>query len=251
MSNWIVVPVFNEELRFDLPYWRMIVEGSNFNFLFVNDGSTDRTQELIESISLPNLRHLQLLSNMGKAEAIRAGCLTLINQEGSRVDLLGYMDSDRALDAKEVCGILQETSSLLYGSFDAIWLSRVKLAGRDIQRDQIRHLVGRIIATFLGHGIKNYPYDTQCGFKVFRFSSFLQEALDTPFQTRWFIDIELYSRVSASAGSWINVLEIPLNSWREVGNSKIRSIAVPSIINEVAVVRSLLKKTQRGFFHGS
>lgn len=252
MSNWIIVPVYNEELRFDLQYWRQIIDGSNFNFLFVNDGSTDNTQNLIESLSLPNSTFLQLQSNIGKAEAIRAGFLNLMDQEKLEMKVLGYLDSDRAFDAHEVAEVLQNASSVLEeSSLDAVWFSRVKLAGRDIQRSQLRHLAGRSIATFLGYGLENYPYDTQCGFKVFKFNSSLEHALSSPFQTRWFVDIEMYTRISTITRSWIKVLEVPLNTWREVGNSKIHNTAVLSIFSEVVRVKRLLKKAERGFLNGS
>lgn len=252
MSSWIVVPVYNEELRFDLQYWRQIIEDSHFNFLFVNDGSTDSTQDLIESISLPNSSFLQLQSNVGKAEAIRTGFLSLLEQEKLEIRVLGYLDSDRAFDTHEVTDALQTVSSVLEEtSFDAVWFSRVKLAGREIQRSQLRHLAGRSIATFLGYGLENYPYDTQCGFKVFKFNSNLQYALSYPFQNRWFVDIEIYTRISMNTQSWIKVLEVPLNTWREVGNSKIRSTAVFPIFFEIIRVKRLLKKAERGFTSGS
>ena len=252
MSSWIIVPLFNEALRFDLSYWRQIIDGSQFNFLFVNDGSTDLTQNLIENISLPNSSCLKLPSNVGKAEAIRAGFMYLVNQDKENLTVLGYLDSDRAFDSREVREVLEMAKSVLEEPFfDTVWFARVKLAGRDIQRNQLRHLSGRLIATFLGFGVKNYPYDTQCGFKVFKFNSNFHEAIKSPFQTRWFVDIEIYARISTVRESWIKVLEVPLNTWREVGNSKIRSTAILSIFSEVIRIKSLLRKTQKGLFGGS
>ena len=73
----IVIPLYNEENRFDTVYWR-----DNFNVLedvvwvFVNDGSTDNTLEILKSFLMEKPSNAVLLNldkNSGKAEAIRYG----------------------------------------------------------------------------------------------------------------------------------------------------------------------------------
>lgn len=58
--------------------------------LFINDGSTDNSQQLIESITARDTRYhyLKLLSNQGLSSAIKAGI------DHSKTTLVGYIDAD-------------------------------------------------------------------------------------------------------------------------------------------------------------
>lgn len=90
----IIVPVYNEEANLN----RVEKELSNYTqiasrstkILFVNDGSKDRSQEIIEEICnrQPNFHYLSFAENRGLSAAIKAGF--------DHVDtpLLGYIDSD-------------------------------------------------------------------------------------------------------------------------------------------------------------
>jgi glycosyltransferase involved in cell wall biosynthesis len=96
MENWIVVPLYNEEERLQLSYWNTITSRSNYIFLFVNDGSTDNTLRVLDELRNVNTRILSLDKNVGKSEAVRAGLNYAINQNGSIISLVGYLDSDTA-----------------------------------------------------------------------------------------------------------------------------------------------------------
>ena len=100
--------------------------------------------------------------------------------------------------------------------------SRVKLAGRKIQRSNLRHYLGRAIATFICRGWALAPYDTQSGFKIFTFDSYFIEAMSRSFVTSWFFDIEIILRLEKmnSLGIW----EIPLTEWSEIEGSNIKPI---------------------------
>lgn len=90
----IIVPVYNEEDN--LPR----VETELLNYLktaslssivlFVNDGSTDRSQELIESICNRNdfFHYISFQSNQGLSAALKAGF------EWAESPWIGYIDSD-------------------------------------------------------------------------------------------------------------------------------------------------------------
>jgi polyisoprenyl-phosphate glycosyltransferase len=71
----LVVPVFNEEgslIEF-AKHVRAACEGFKTEFIFIDDGSTDSSNEVIRSLDLPNIRCLNLLTNSGHMAALDAG----------------------------------------------------------------------------------------------------------------------------------------------------------------------------------
>ena len=69
----MVVPCFNEANRFNADYWKAIIQDTkDVKWVFVNDGSTDNTNEVLLPVSnLENVTIINLEINKGKAEAIR------------------------------------------------------------------------------------------------------------------------------------------------------------------------------------
>ena len=96
-SAAIVVPCYNEEKRLDVASFRDFNSPSHtITFLFVNDGSTDKTLQLLQSLQAADPNKFSVLSlpqNQGKAEAVRRGVLTAIE---SQPDYVGFWDADLA-----------------------------------------------------------------------------------------------------------------------------------------------------------
>lgn len=93
----ILVPCHNEELIIrDAIEQLSENEYPNFEIIAINDGSTDRTGEILAEIAprYPNLRVVTLTHNYGKAMALRAGTLV------SSAEFLMCIDAD-ALLAKD------------------------------------------------------------------------------------------------------------------------------------------------------
>ena len=88
----VVVPVFNEAqtLRLLLPRLRQALGGMNWEVIFVNDGSTDETFELLRLAALndPRVKALSFSRNFGHQAAVTAG---LDFAEG---DAVVVMDAD-------------------------------------------------------------------------------------------------------------------------------------------------------------
>lgn len=90
----IIVPVYNEEenlVRVEkelLDYLKIATRKAKV--LFVNDGSKDKSQQLIESICNRNndFHFIQFKKNQGLSAAIKAGI------DHTDTELLGYIDSD-------------------------------------------------------------------------------------------------------------------------------------------------------------
>src|ERR1700757_2086540 len=124
----LVVPCYNEEKRLDTAAFRDFrLPDQQLEFLFVNDGSTDNTLQVIEK--LPG-RVLNLERNSGKAEAVRRGFLEALN---SNPDLIGFWDADLATPLNELPGFLTVLTSR--PEIEMVFGARVRLLGREISRN--------------------------------------------------------------------------------------------------------------------
>jgi glycosyltransferase involved in cell wall biosynthesis len=70
MRHLFIVPCYNESKRWNKAYWEKMVSLSNTFWVFVDDGSTDNTQNLINDLKHGNIKLIKMLKNCGKSEAI-------------------------------------------------------------------------------------------------------------------------------------------------------------------------------------
>ena len=222
----IIVPCYNESKRLNTEAFIRYAEKNNWvYFIFVNDGSTDDTLEIINYICQCNSKQMlcvDLKTNAGKAEAVRQGFLKAIGTEFYNI---GYWDADLAtpLDAIDKLCILLEHKSAI-----AVIGSRVKLLGYRIDRKPLRHYLGRIFATCTSLVLGLPVYDTQCGAKIFKNNSDLKKVFSTPFIVNWTFDVEILARIGAilqnkGVGSLETcALEYPLEEWTHIPGSKVK-----------------------------
>ena len=221
----LVVPCFNEEQRLDVEAFRgFSLTGQHLEFLFVNDGSTDGTQGILESLRDSNPRRFSVLSlerNSGKAEAVRRGIEAALDRDP---DFTGFWDADLATPLSEVPGLLGVLESRR--EIQMVFGARVRLLGREISRHASRHYIGRFGATLISQTLGLAVYDTQCGAKLFRVSDALRTVFGKPFLSRWIFDVEIIARFlelwgrDALVGA---VYEYPVTQWRDVKGSKVKS----------------------------
>ena len=203
----IVVPCYNEAARLRVADFVAFARDpeTRARLLFVNDGSTDGTLEVLREARKQcpeRIEVLNLASNVGKAEAVRLGMRQIcgdaaVAAEAARPppSFVGFWDADLAtpLDHvrlfREVFVDRPET--------DMVFGARVGLLGRDIRRSARRHYVGRVFATLASLALRMPVYDTQCGAKLFRVDGDLRAALSEPFDTRWVFDCELIGRYAS------------------------------------------------------
>ncbi len=223
----VVVPCFNEASR--LPknkYAEFMQKTSGFGFLFVNDGSSDNTGELLNKLKALAPRKIEVLTlerNSGKAEAVRAGFLEVMTH--SKAKFVGFWDADLATPLEllgDYMKVFEEHKQL-----EMVWGARVKLMGRNIQRRTHRHYLGRMFATCVSLVLNLKIYDTQCGAKIFRITDTLKTIFNTPFKSKWIFDVEILARylkekkISQEQAEQL-IYELPLPEWRDVAGSKIK-----------------------------
>jgi dolichyl-phosphate beta-glucosyltransferase len=225
----VVVPCYNEARRLDARAFATFRSTGHWvEFLFVNDGSTDDTREVLERIrcaSPDTVRVLDLPRNQGKAEAVRAGMLAALETDA---EFVGFWDADLATPLEALPRFLDTLDER--PSVDAVLGSRVKLLGRTIERYAWRHYLGRVFATLVSQLLRLAVYDTQCGAKVFRTNATLRTVLVDPFRTSWLFDVEILARMIAAsptgtAGVAVRLYELPLDEWRDVAGSKLTRAA--------------------------
>lgn len=221
----IVIPCYNESQRLDAKAFLSALDAEpDLTFLFVDDGSTDGTLQILKALQKQNQVQVDILcleQNSGKAEAVRRGMLKLIDGSYENV---GYWDADLAtpLDViSKFCRLLDSNDKTM------VIGSRVRLLGRNVQRKALRHYVGRIFATCASLLLQIDVYDTQCGAKIFRNSAELEKVFAKPFKVNWTFDVELLARFSVVSGEtpaqistqWY---EYPLKEWIDVKGSKVK-----------------------------
>lgn len=221
----VVIPCYNEAKRLNNRSFLAALDVEpDLSFLFVDDGSTDGTLQVLNSIKAEKPNQVDILSlerNSGKAEAVRLGMLKAIDNGFENV---GYWDADLAtpLDViADFCQLLDTTDKTM------IIGSRVRLLGRHVERNALRHYVGRIFATCASLLLQVVVYDTQCGAKIFKNSTVLRKVFGKPFKVNWTFDVEMLARFQVISGKpplhiaslWY---EYPLKEWIDVKGSKVR-----------------------------
>lgn len=225
-SITVVVPCYNEAARLPADAFRTFAEQhSKVRILFVNDGSTDDTELVLQDLAAERdqFATISLERNSGKAEAVRQGMLAAFSG-GARY--VGFWDADLATPLDDI----PTFASLLDSrpDIEMVFGARVNLLGRSIKRKAIRHYLGRVFATVASTMLGIAIYDTQCGAKLFRVSDNLVEAFQEPFISKWVFDVEIIARLLRSrresdlppVGEVI--YEYPLQVWEDVAGSKIR-----------------------------
>jgi glycosyltransferase involved in cell wall biosynthesis len=237
----IVVPCYNEAARLPVDLFSKFVdELPDIDFILVNDGSRDSTLSLLQGLEARNPERFSVLdqnSNQGKAEAVRIG-MNAAFERGS--DYVGYFDADLATPLQEIPrlrAVLDENQAI-----QIVLGSRVQLLGRHIQRQRVRHYLGRVFATVASESLGLRVYDTQCGAKIFRSSALTRSLFVDPFVTNWVFDVEILARLIAATRKSTAppaeeiIFELPLNEWVDIAGSRVRPIDFVRAIFEICQI---------------
>jgi len=221
----IIIPCFNEEARLQSDeFHRQLKTFTNLDFIFVNDGSKDKTLDILKKMSEKSSRcHIvDLKKNQGKAAAVYAGFNAAFKTDYQNI---GFWDADLATPLNMIpkfCELLDA------GKASFVFGARIQRLGAKIQRHALRHYQGRTFATVVSLILKLPIYDTQCGAKIFRNSKQLKQVFSYPFITKWIFDVELIGRLlyvencAEGKGFAEDTYEYPLEEWNDVAGSKLR-----------------------------
>ncbi len=239
----IVVPCYNEAARLRVDEFELFLrnEGSrDICLMFVNDGSKDGTLSILNALRdrFPDrVGVLDQQPNRGKAEAVRKGMLEVI--ASSQSEITGFWDADLATPLAQI----QDMLGLLTGNpnLNLVFGARVRLLGREIQRQPLRHYLGRCFATVVSLLLRMPIYDTQCGAKLFRITPQLKQVLAEPFDSRWIFDVEMLARFVELHNGNVQqmekeIYEYPLPVWTDVAGSKLTSMDFFKALGELTTI---------------
>ena len=149
----VIVPLYNEEenvpiLQAEL---RAALRGVDHEFIFVDDGSADRTVERIEAA--PNLRVIRFEKNAGQSAAIYAGL------QAARGAILVLIDGDLQNDPADIPKLVGEVSR------GADLVCGYRAQRRDTR---VKQLTSRIANAVRSRYTKDGVRDTGCTLKAMR-----------------------------------------------------------------------------------
>jgi dolichyl-phosphate beta-glucosyltransferase len=210
----VVLPVYCEERVLASTFAELVPYleglGRSFEVVCVDDGSTDRSLEILRehAAAEPRLRIEAHSPNRGKGAAVRAGVLT------SRGDYVLFMDADLSTPLEELPGFLGALDS----GYDVV-LGNRRAPGSRIERQQpwLRQTLGKgftfVTQLLLVPGVQDFT----CGFKAFR-----RQAADTIFKRStldgWAFDAEL---VAIAAVHGCKLAQVPVR-WHHEEDTKVR-----------------------------
>jgi glycosyltransferase involved in cell wall biosynthesis len=241
----LIVPCYNEEKRLDRQQFSELAE--KIDLLFVDDGSKDATADLLRNLAASSGGRISMYAmpaNAGKGEAVRAGMQRAMD-EGA--EIVGFTDADLSTPPRELVrllGYLDDTH------VQAVIGARVRLVGRRIERQPVRHMLGRVFASIAGVILQEPFYDTQCGAKFFRVSPLVRKAVEMPFRSRWAFDVELLARLLVGVGDERGMaagelLEVPLEAWIDIGGSKVGVGAMGKTLVDLAEIYAEVSRMRR------
>ena len=160
MKISLIIPAYNEEERIEKTLVKsmgfMKDNFDDFEIIVVDDGSSDKTCNIVKDFS--EIKLIELEKNQGKGAAVRQGMLSAIG------DIRIFTDADLSTPIEEVkkaVYYLENESDVFIGS-RALDHSMVK-KHQPFYREFMGKVFNKIVQIFILWGIK----DTQCGFKGF------------------------------------------------------------------------------------
>ena len=184
----VVMPCFNEEATIATTVKRVLDSPFTAEVIVVDDGSTDGSVAIVESLDDPRVRLFRQPYNQGKGAALRRGFA-----EATQPYVI-VQDADLEYDPADFATLL---APLLSGEADVVFGSRF-MGGRPHRVLYFWHSVGNRFLTLLSNAFTNLNLtDMETGYKAFRREVLQSLELE---EDRFGIEPELTAK--AAAGKW-------------------------------------------------
>lgn len=233
----VVIPCYNEEERLSGQEFKNFVHSNlGYHLCFVNDGSTDRTLEVLEELRKGNENKISIYDcakNGGKAEAVRQGVLHLANDP--QLDYIGYLDADLSTDFRDFDDLVKTMEN---SNFKIVSGSRMSRMGANITKESARKIISKTINLIIRSILKMPFNDTQCGAKIMD-KEIAQLVFNKKFITRWLFDVEIFMRMRKHYGKdkvQELICEQPLKRWIHADGSKLSMKDSIKIVGQLAKI---------------
>ena len=166
----IIFPLYNEEKRLKrtfleiLNFKKKINKNKKIEIIFVNDGSSDNSQLLIESFIEKTktqnffIKIFKLKKNMGKGYAIKHGVKKTSKKWILTTDIDLSVSLNQILEWEKYYPL--HSKNIIFGSRN---LSQSK-----VEKNFFRFVLGNFFTFFVKLFLNISLFDTQCGFKLYK-----------------------------------------------------------------------------------
>jgi dolichyl-phosphate beta-glucosyltransferase len=210
----VIIPAYNEEARLATRLEEAVQYYTDQNYsaeiIVVDDGSTDRTPEIVRELMMKySCLTLLQVPHGGKGHACKNGVFA------SHGEWLFLCDSDLSMPLAEFSKFV----ALFQENIPIVIASREAPGARRFEEPQYRHIMGRVFNGLVSSLAVSGIRDTQCGFKCYRAD--VGKKLFA-FQTinGWGFDVEILF-VAQKFGYYIH--EVPIN-WYYRTHRKVKPI---------------------------
>jgi glycosyltransferase involved in cell wall biosynthesis len=235
----IAIPVYNEEATIDSQIRKLhkvLTAQQNeliqFKILITDNGSTDRTLQIAESLAASmDLVRVISVEQKGVGLALKKAW------KDSDADIVGYMDLDLATDVihleEVILGFLQDES-------DVINASRLLPSSKVLNRKVSRTISSRGLNYIIRLIFRTRISDAMCGFKFIKRNVLEIALVNGASSNGWFFATQ-FLLVSEMMG--FRVKEIPV-TWIDDGNSKVRIMSLSKqYLSEIIELRRYVKNS--------
>ncbi len=233
----VVIPCYNEEKRLlSKEFIDFTHSNLGYHLCFVNDGSTDKTLEVLKKLSEgreDNISVYNCAKNGGKGEAVRQGVLHLAKDP--QLDYIGYLDADLSTDFKDFDDLVKTIES---SKFKIVSGSRMSRMGANITKESARKIISKTINLIIRNILGMSFNDTQCGAKIMD-REIVNEMFREKFITKWLFDVEIFMKMRKFYGkekAISYICEQPLKRWIHADGSKLSMKDSIKIVGQLAQI---------------
>ena len=206
----LIIPAYNEGSRIaaNVETVRAFLEtlGKPYEIIVVDDGSTDRTGELLTK--LQGVKTISYQPNHGKGYAVRQGVIA------SRGDFVAFSDADLSAPISELAKLFAAIESSADIAIGSRALPDSQLV---IHQPRYRELGGKALNLIIRMLAVPGIMDTQCGFKLFK-GEVARQVFAKCILCGWGFDVEVLY-LARKIGC--RIAEVPVR-WSHSADSRIR-----------------------------
>jgi len=216
----VVIPTFNEEnnIKKTIFETRKAIDElgiKDFEIIIVNDGSSDNTSDIINSLSETYGNHLKIIEykpNRGKGFALKTGAIK------SSKDFVIFLDADLELHPRQIKNLLSKMNVINSDVVIGSKRSKDSKINYSLKRKIFSSVYYYLIKIMFGLPLR----DTQTGLKLFKADA-LKSVIDKLVINRYAFDLELLFALYKK-GFKITECPVEVTQVREKGRIGVKDI---------------------------